>query len=104
MPIEEFIVTNVQWLLPTWFLRLLVRFYLRYSGGPAMRGGDVVIKQIHVDSEVEIVAQRLRPMCLPARPASARDQAQGGVQPRLASAPSMYFPRRSTGMRGARSL
>ena len=53
MPIEEFIVTNVQWLLPTWFLRLLVRFYLRYSGGPAMRGGDVVIKQIHVDSDVE---------------------------------------------------
>ena len=50
MPVEEFIVTNVQWLLPTWFLRLLVRLYLRYSGGPAMRGGDVVIKQIHVDS------------------------------------------------------
>ena len=63
MPIEEFIVTNVQWLLPTWFLRLLVRFYLRYSGGPAMRGGDVVIKQIHVDSEVGIVAQRLLGRC-----------------------------------------
>ena len=63
MPIEEFIVTNVQWLLPTWFLRLLVRFYLRYSGGPAMRGGDVVIKQIHADSEVEIVAQRLLARC-----------------------------------------
>jgi len=50
MPVEEFIVTYVQWLLPTWFLRLLVRLYLRYSGGPAMRGGDVVIKQIHVDT------------------------------------------------------
>ena len=48
MPVEEFIVSNVQWLLPTWFLRLLVRLYLRYSGGPALRGGDVVIKQIHV--------------------------------------------------------
>ena len=27
MPVEEFIVSNVQWLLPTWFLRLLVRLY-----------------------------------------------------------------------------
>ena len=71
MPIEEFIVTYVQWLLPTWFLRLLVRLYLRYSGGPAMRGGDVVIKQIHVDSDVE----SSRPEASaspPARPASAR--------------------------------
>ena len=52
MPVEEFIVSNVQWLLPTWFLRLLVRLYLRYSGGPALRGGDVVIKQIHVDGRL----------------------------------------------------
>ena len=49
MPVEEFIVTYVQWLLPTWFLRLGVRFYLRHFGGPKMRGGDVVIKQINVD-------------------------------------------------------
>ena len=72
MPVEEFIVTNVQWLLPTWFLRLLVRLYLRYSGGPAMRGGDVVIKQIHVDSLVKSSRPEASAICPPARPASAR--------------------------------
>jgi hypothetical protein len=49
-----------------------VRLYLRYSGGPAMRGGDVVIKQIHVDSWWKAAAQRLRQFALPTRPASAR--------------------------------
>ena len=49
MPVEEFIVSYVQWLLPTWFLRLGVRLYLKYKGGPAIRTADVVCKQIQVD-------------------------------------------------------
>ena len=80
----------MQWLLPTWFLRLLVRLYLRYSGGPAMRGGDVVIKQIHVDSQWKAAAQRLRPFALQ-HALPAPEHAEGGLQPRPAAASWQVF-------------
>lgn len=49
MPIEEFIVEYVQWLLPTWVLQHGVRLYLRFYAGPRMRGKDVVCQQITCD-------------------------------------------------------
>ena len=81
MPVEEFIVSNVQWLLPTWFLRLLVRLYLRYSGGPALRGGDVVIKQIHVDGRLTEASASL-PSSTPCRRQNTRRATLSLGQPR----------------------
>jgi cyclopropane-fatty-acyl-phospholipid synthase len=49
MRVEEFFVEYVQLWLPTWFVRFLVRMYMRIQG-PLMRSGDVVIKQIETDS------------------------------------------------------
>ena len=111
MPVEEFIVSNVQWLLPTWFLRLLVRLYLRYSGGPALRGGDVVIKQIHVDGRLTEASASL-PSSTPCQRQNTR-RASSAPQPRpaasswqvswLAGLTRRCVPHRWTRSSGARS-
>ena len=49
MYLMEFFVEYLQWLFPTWLLRLGVRYYLYLYGGWAMRCGDVVVTQIELD-------------------------------------------------------
>jgi len=49
MGVAEFFVAHLQRFLPTFALRLLVRFYLKTFVGWRLRGGDVVVKQIEFD-------------------------------------------------------
>ena len=49
MGVAEFFVSYVQRFLPTFAIRLLVRFYLKTFVGWRLRGGDVVVKQIEFD-------------------------------------------------------
>lgn len=44
----ELFVDYIQWVVPTWLLRFLIRCYLRISG-PMQRCGDVVVRQIELD-------------------------------------------------------
>ena len=46
--IEEAVVNRLFPILPTWFIRLCLRWYLVYIGWQTRRG-DVVVQQIEVD-------------------------------------------------------
>ena len=48
MELAEFFVTHVQWALPTWLIRLMVRTMLRLVGWQ-MRRADAVCRQIRCD-------------------------------------------------------
>lgn len=49
MPVAELFVEHVQCYLPTWLLRLFLKWYWYLYGGWDMRKGDVVREQIELD-------------------------------------------------------
>ena len=69
MPLAEFFVNYVQAFIPTFVVRLLVRYYIWLFVGWRMRSGDVVVQQILLDrkerkrapvtTEVEVTNEQL---------------------------------------------
>ena len=55
MELAEFFVTHVQWALPTWLIRLMVRTMLRLVGWQ-MRRADAVVRQIRCDRHMRRTA------------------------------------------------
>ena len=56
MPTAEFFVNYVQAWIPTFVVRLLVRYYVRLFVGWRMRCGDVVVQQILLDRKERVRA------------------------------------------------